>query len=381
MAWAIVNFLGKSGYVKHGSIRFMGRELVGVHGEALRRLRGDQIAMVYQDPMQALNPSMRVGDQLKEVVTVHNSVTDREADRRCIEMLERVYMPDAADVMRRYPHQISGGQQQRVVIGMALLNSPALLIMDEPTTALDVTVEAAVLDLIGELRRDIDTAILYITHNLGVVARVCDRVAVMYSGEVVELAAVNRLFAEPEHPYTQGLMRCVPKIGVGKDSSVLYPIPGRVPPPEARPEGCTFGPRCEYAVARCAEERPGLRQVGTGTRVRCHFAEDIDPAQWQPTIDFDGTDHATRRDAENGDSILRVDHLQKYYSVRGNSFKDVIGLGEKKMVKALEDVSILVGTWKHARRCRRVWLRQEHTGAHDYWTRRKQRGACHVPRF
>jgi peptide/nickel transport system ATP-binding protein len=193
MAWAIVNFLGANGYVKRGSILFQGQELVGKSGEALRQLRGDQIAMVYQDPMQALNPSLTLGDQLKEVLTVHRGMEEDEAADRCIAMLERVYMPDAANVMKRYPHQISGGQQQRVVIAMALLNNPALLIMDEPTTALDVTVEAAVLDLIAELRRDFDTAIMFISHNLGVVARVCHRVGVMYAGEMVERAMVEDL--------------------------------------------------------------------------------------------------------------------------------------------------------------------------------------------
>ena len=175
--------------------------------------------------MQALNPSMRLGDQMKEVLTVHRGMDEDEAEKRCIEMLERVYMPDAANVMKRYPHQISGGQQQRVVIAMALLNNPALLIMDEPTTALDVTVEAAVLDLIAELRRDFDTAIMYITHNLGVVARVCTKVGVMYAGEMVERATVEEIFTRPQHPYTQGLIRCVPKLGADKASSVLYPIP------------------------------------------------------------------------------------------------------------------------------------------------------------
>jgi len=244
VAWAIVNFLGANGYVKRGSIKFQGQDLVGKKGEELRRLRGDQIAMVYQDPMQALNPSMRLGDQMKEVLTVHRGIGDREAHRRCIEMLERVYMPDAANVMRRYPHQISGGQQQRVVIAMALLNNPALLIMDEPTTALDVTVEAAVLDLIADLRREFDTAIMYITHNLGVVARVSTRVGVMYAGEMVERATVEEIYKNPQHPYTQGLIRCVPKLGADKSSSVLYPIRGRVSPPNQRPTGCIYGPRC-----------------------------------------------------------------------------------------------------------------------------------------
>ena len=224
LAWAIVNFLGANGYVKRGSIKFQGQELVGKEGEELRKLRGDQIAMVYQDPMQALNPSMRLGDQMKEVLTVHRGMGDREAEKQCVEMLERVYMPDAANVMKRYPHQISGGQQQRVVIGMALLNNPALLIMDEPTTALDVTVEAAVLDLISDLRRDFDTAIMYITHNLGVVARVCTRVGVMYAGEMVERATVENLFAQPQHPYTQGLIRCVPKLGADKAAASCTPF-------------------------------------------------------------------------------------------------------------------------------------------------------------
>ena len=168
-------------------------------------------------------------------------------------MLERVYMPDAANVMRRYPHQISGGQQQRVVIAMALLNDPALLIMDEPTTALDVTVEAAVLDLIADLQRDFDTAIMYISHNLGVVARVADRVAVMYAGEMVERASVGDIFLQPLHPYTQGLMRCVPRLGQDKSSSYLYPIPGRVPSPKALPPGCIFEPRCAFARPECRQ--------------------------------------------------------------------------------------------------------------------------------
>jgi peptide/nickel transport system ATP-binding protein len=293
VAWAIVNFLGANGYVKRGSIKFLGQELVGRDGEELRRLRGDQIAMVFQDPMQALNPSLRIGSQMREVLTVHRGMDDREAGRRCVEMLERVYMPDPEDVMKRYPHQISGGQQQRVVIAMALLNNPALLIMDEPTTALDVTVEAAVLDLIADLRREFDTAIMYITHNLGVVARVCNRVGVMYAGEMVERAKVGEIFARPQHPYTQGLIRCVPKLGVDKASSVLYPIPGRVPPPDARPRGCVFGPRCDYAEQRCREERPQLRTLNNGIAVRCHLAEEIDPSEWTPSDEImlpSGTD-------------------------------------------------------------------------------------------
>ena len=341
MAWAIVNFLGANGYVKRGSIKFQGQELVGKSGEELRQLRGDQIAMVFQDPMQALNPSMTLGDQMKEVLTVHRGISDQEAGKRCVEMLERVYMPDAANVMKRYPHQISGGQQQRVVIAMALLNNPALLIMDEPTTALDVTVEAAVLDLIAELRRDFDTAIMYITHNLGVVARVCTRVGVMYAGEMVERAEIQQLFEAPQHPYTQGLIRCVPKLGADKSGSVLYPIRGRVPAPNNRPTGCMYGPRCDYAQDRCVNERPQLRIMANGTAVRCHFAEEIDPSQWIPTEDVKPALDPDQQLATD-ETLLEVQNLQKYYEVQGTSIRDVLGIGEPRYVKAVENASFNV---------------------------------------
>ncbi len=350
VAWSIVNFLGANGYVKRGRILFQGQELVGKDPEELRRLRGDQIAMVYQDPMQALNPSMRLGDQMAEVLTVHRGISRDEADKRCVQMLERVYMPDPKDVMGRYPHQISGGQQQRVVIAMALLNNPALLIMDEPTTALDVTVEAAVLDLIDELRQEFDTAILFISHNLGVVARVCNRVGVMYAGEMVERAPVTEIFANPRHPYTQGLIRCVPKLGADKSSSVLYPIRGRVPAPDKRPSGCGFNPRCDYTEDRCRTERPKLRSLEQGMltdfhSVRCHFAEEIDPGAWTPPEGMEipllnGGERAA--EIAKGETILRLDELAKYYPVSGSSVKDMLGLGEKRQVKAVNGVSFEV---------------------------------------
>ncbi len=338
-AWAIINFLGANGSVKRGSVKFQGQELVDKGAEELRRLRGDQIAMVYQDPMQSLNPSMRLGDQMREVLTVHRGLSETDATRRCIEMLDRVYMPDPASVLKRYPHQISGGQQQRVVIAMALLNNPALLIMDEPTTALDVTVEAAVLDLISELRRDFDTAILFISHNLGVVARICNRVGVMYAGELVERANVHDLFADPQHPYTQGLLRCLPRLGTDKAGSTLYPIRGRVPPPSNRPSGCIFAPRCDYVRDLCRAERPELRPQPNGTFVRCHFAEEIDPALWIPPADIrilQPTEHPNNNAAE---SILEVTDLKKYYPIQGSSLRDVVGLGETRFVKALESAT------------------------------------------
>ncbi|MCB0210215.1 MAG: ABC transporter ATP-binding protein [Anaerolineae bacterium] len=340
VTWAILNFLGANGYVKRGGIKFLGQELVGRSGEELRRLRGDQIAMVYQDPMQALNPSMRLGDQMKEVLTVHRGLDDKEAEKRCISMLERVYMPDAANVMHRFPHQISGGQQQRVVIAMALLNNPALLIMDEPTTALDVTVEAAVLDLIAELRRDFDTGILFISHNLGVVARVCNKVGVMYAGEMVEVATTEDIYKNPQHPYTQGLIRCVPKLGSDKASSMLYPIRGRVPPPNNRPPGCVYGPRCDYFRDRCREERPELRKLSNGVEVRCHFAEEIDPSKWRPSDDI--LPPSIKQNGDKEEYIIEVKDLKKYYEVQGSSLKDVFGMGEPRYVKAVENASFNV---------------------------------------
>jgi len=341
VAWAILKFLGDNGYIKCGSIKFQGQELVGKSDEELRRLRSDQISMVYQDPMQALNPSMRIGDQMKEVLTVHRGLSSSAAEKRCMEMLERVAMPDPANVMLRYPHQISGGQQQRVVIGMALLNNPALLIMDEPTTALDVTVEAAVLDLIADLRRDFDTAIMYITHNLGVIARVASRIGVMYAGQMVERATVEDIFKSPQHPYTQGLIRCVPKLGTDKTGSILYPIRGRVPPPDNRPAGCIFSPRCDYVRPLCREQRPALRVIpGTNNETRCHFSEEIDASQWQPSEEIELPTLSGRKVEEQ--PILQLDNLKKYYPVKGNSLRDVLGLGEKRYVKAVESASFVV---------------------------------------
>jgi peptide/nickel transport system ATP-binding protein len=341
VAFGIVDFLGANGKIVGGSIKFQERELVGRSQAELRKLRGDQIAMVYQDPMQALNPSVTIGDQLAEVLTTHRGISKKEAWGKCIDMLDRVYMPDATNVMDRYPHQISGGQQQRVVIAMALLNNPALLIMDEPTTALDVTVEAVVLDLIEDLKRDFDTAIVYITHDLGVVARVCDYVGVMYAGEMVESAPVAEVYASPSHPYTQGLMRCVPKLGTTKESSRLYPIRGRVPAPKDRPKNaCIFAPRCDYATERCRSERPLLDEIRPGHQARCFYAKEIDAKAWRPPEGL--VPELAPAIQKNGEPILNVEGLRTYYQQESKSVLSLIGLGEKLHVKAVDDVSVSV---------------------------------------
>jgi peptide/nickel transport system ATP-binding protein len=279
-------------------------------------------------------------------LTVHQGIGLEAARQKCVEMLRRVYMPDPEKVLERFSHQISGGQQQRVVIAMALLNNPALLIMDEPTTALDVTVEAAVLDLIADLRRDFDTAILFISHNLGVVARVCDRVGVMYAGELVELASVKEIFANPRHPYTQGLMRAVPRLGTDKQSSTLVSIPGRVPAPNNLPPGCVFEPRCQYAVDACRAERPSLRELsteGNGHQAQTHLsrcirAEEIDATVWRAS-DIETKIAASSTTVEKKETILQVRDLKTHYKGSGAGVLGAFGFGKRDTVKAVDGVS------------------------------------------
>jgi len=342
VAFGVVNFLDRNGRIDNGSILFQGQELRGRSSEELRRLRGDQISMVYQDPLAALNPSLRIGEQLREVLTVHRGLRKGKASKRSIQMLKQVYMPDPEVMMGRYPHQLSGGQQQRVVIAISLLNNPALLIMDEPTTALDVTVQASVLDLIAELRREFDTGLLYISHNLGVIAYVSDKVGVMYTGEIVERASVKDVFLKPMHPYTQALMRCVPKLGESKESSCLPPIKGRVPSPANLPSGCIFEPRCDHARESCRQKHPNLREPVPGHLIRCHYAEEIAEEEWQPPEGLipEMIERSMREDT--GKPILRVEHVKTYYEQKSRSLASLVGLGKKRYVKAVDDVSLEV---------------------------------------
>ncbi len=342
IAFGIVNHLGPNGKITEGHIRFQGTELVGKTGRELKKLRGDRIAMVFQDPMQALNPSVRLGEQLAEVLTCHREMSAAEAWKRSIAMLKRVNMPDPEDIMRRYTHQISGGQQQRVVIAMAMLNNPALLIMDEPTTALDVTVEAAVLDLIEELKRDFNAANIFITHNLGVVARVSDQLCVMYAGQLVEKGPVVDIFKRPSHPYTRGLMAAVPKLGDSKLDSMLYPIRGRVPAPKDRPRtACVFAPRCDYATDQCREARPGMVQLSPEHAARCFYAEQIDKQPRTSRKRAQAISRPVEAAAETSrDELLKFDHLKLYYTQESDSVVSLFGLGEKKYVKAVDDVSL-----------------------------------------
>jgi peptide/nickel transport system ATP-binding protein len=341
VAYAMVNFLGPNGFIKHGEVQFKGESLRGRSETELRALRGGDISMVYQEPMSALNPSMRIRDQLAESLITHRSFTKNDAYAQSLEALKNVYMPDPDGVMTRFPHQLSGGQQQRVVIAMAMLNNPSLLIMDEPTTALDVTVEAAVLDLIAELQRKHNTAALYISHNLGVVARVSDKVAVMYAGEIVELAPSRQIFKNPMHPYTQGLMRCLPDVDAPKGTRTLYPIPGRVPSPANLPQGCIFAPRCEQAKGECTVDHPALIEMEPGHQVRClRRAKDWDEVKRLWSI---GEEKPT--DVPNhpvGESVLDVEEAKVYYPVPFQTVGGLFGLEKRRYIRASDDVSFTI---------------------------------------
>ncbi len=344
IAYGIVNHLGPNGKIVGGHIRFQDTELVNRSQAELSAIRGNSIAMVFQDPMQALNPSMRLGEQLTEVLTCHRDISEKKAWERCVRMLKRVNMPDPEDVMKRYTHQISGGQQQRVVIAMAMLNNPALLIMDEPTTALDVTVEAAVLDLIETLKSDFNAANIFITHNLGVVARVSDFLCVMYAGQLVEKGTVVEIFKRPCHPYTRGLISAVPKLGESKLDSVLYPIRGRVPAPANRPHNaCIFAPRCDYATGECIEARPPLVQISPDHAARCLYALEIEarPKTTRRKSKLFQVKKEVTPKKKRG-TVLDSEHLKVWYPSAADSIVGLFGLGEKKHVKAVDDVSLRV---------------------------------------
>ncbi len=305
VALAIMRYLGATGRIVGGQVLFEGRDLLAVQGEALRRIRGAAIAMIYQEPMASLNPGLTVGEQLIEVPLIHAGVGRREAGARARVMLERVRLADGERIMRSYPHQISGGQQQRIVIAMALLANPRLLLLDEPTTALDVTVEAGIVDLIRTLAAETGTAMLYISHNLGLVRETCDRVTVMYAGQVVETGPIAAIFSARRHPYTQGLFAAIPSLAADKRLRPLAGIPGQPPPPRARPTGCVFGPRCGWFTAGRCDAGP-VALEGREHATRCLRADEID---WEAPP----RDARERPAAAVGEVVLAVSDLSKRY--------------------------------------------------------------------
>jgi peptide/nickel transport system ATP-binding protein/oligopeptide transport system ATP-binding protein len=257
------------GKIVGGEIHFKGRNLLNLSEDEIRSIRGKEISMIFQEPMTCLNPVFRIGDQMAEIVMLHQGLQRARAIENAVRMLERVHIPDALHVVRQFPHQLSGGMRQRVMIAMELSCHPSLLIADEPTTALDVTIQAQILRLIKEMKKELHTSILLITHDLGIVAEMCDRVAVMYAGSIVEEASVEEIFEHPQHPYSQGLWGAIPH--VDEEKKTLAVIPGMVPDLSSPPPGCKFHPRCRFRFDPCDKLPPPFFQVSPGHFVSCYL--------------------------------------------------------------------------------------------------------------
>ena len=333
VALGVMQDLGVNGRVVGGQIKFKGQDLSMMSAEELRDIRGNEIAMIYQEPMASLNPAMKIGKQLIEVPIIHEGVSEQEALRRAEEVLIDVKLPDPDRILKSYPHQLSGGQQQRIVIAMALMSKPSLLILDEPTTALDVTVEAAVVDLVKDLGKKYGTSMLFISHNLGLILETCDRICVMYSGEAVETGSISDVFDKMQHPYTQALFRSIPLPGADKNSRPLIAIPGNFPLPHERPAGCNFGPRCNYfKEGSCNSQSVPMNKIEGFERhySRCLRINEID---WDAPI----SSSSQQDKVPPGEVVLKIDNLKKYYEVAANALFG--SSGTYKTVKANETLS------------------------------------------
>jgi peptide/nickel transport system ATP-binding protein len=337
LALAIMRYLSPNALVSAGRIEFAGRDLLALPKGELRALWGRQLAFVPQNPATALNPSMRIGAQLVEALRFYGGAAQAEA--AALDLLAQVRIADPRRVAAQYPHQLSGGMQQRVMIALALSGRPRLLVLDEPTTALDVTTEAAILDLLRETARASGTAMLYVTHNLGVVATLCDRVAVLYAGELAEDAAIRPLFRQPLHPYTRGLLDSVPRLGQRRDTNPLRSIPGQIPPLGELPQACVYAPRCPLAIEICRQQRPPLDAPAAGRAVRCHRWPEIEagvvsaslPAALIPPTG-----------AVEGGELLRIEALQVSYP-QPRSLAQLLRGAPRRAVQAVRGVDLAAG--------------------------------------
>jgi len=328
-AFAAMRYLPRNGKITSGSILFEGKNIVDINDDEVAKLRRSAISMVYQNPATALNPTIRIGKQIAEVFEL-NGVSSSDAMMMAEQALTRVQIADPARVLRRYAHQLSGGMAQRVVIAMALASNPRLLVMDEPTTGLDATVEAEVLDLVRELRRDTGTAVLFISHNLGVIRNMCDRVGVLYAGALVEQGATSELFANPSHPYTVGLLRCIPRGGLHKSTDRLDTIPGTPPALGTNFDGCVFAARCSLAEDKCRTQLPEMVTINGSHVARC-FHSDKAGSMPRSIEQIEYAPQSTGHTAQVGDTLLNISHLSKVFNQDGNK------------VRVINDVSLTLG--------------------------------------
>ncbi|MFU8794169.1 MAG: dipeptide ABC transporter ATP-binding protein [Dethiobacteria bacterium] len=334
LARALVRYLPANGILSSGSVHLGDTDLLALTKAEMRKVWGARVTMVHQDPNAAINPAIPIGEQIAEVARIHLHMNKNDAKDKAMEMLNKVRMPDPESVARRYAHQLSGGMLQRVLIAIAMTTNPELLIMDEPTTALDVTTEAVILDLIGELMFEYNTAILYITHNLGVVARVCNRVGVLYAGEIMEEGCISRVFKNKLHPYTRGLLGCVPRVDANKKDISLKAIPGYIPRPDQLPHGCIFAPRCELVEPACEEKRPSLIEIESGHLTACRRHEELKKIG---DVVAD-TRESHEEEAEYGELVLDARNIKKYFPVSAG-LSSIFG-GKGSEVKAVDDMSV-----------------------------------------
>jgi peptide/nickel transport system ATP-binding protein len=336
LAMGAINYLSDNGRVTSGFSRLRDVELTGLRRLQMRRIWGSRIGMVYQNPSTALNPSLRIGEQLCEVARRHLRLSRAHARDKAREMLARVAMPDPISIMQRYPHQLSGGMLQRCVIAMALINRPELLVLDEPTTALDVTTQAVVLDLVSQLAREFNSAVLYITHDLAVVSKLCDRVGVMYAGQFCEQAPVRGLYRAPLHPYTLGLLGCVPRFDPKSGKRLLASIPGTIPRLNALPRGCLFAPRCAFVRDECRMAPPPLREVRLGHFSACYRWDEL------PTLaDYERNAPAVPLHQEERPEVLHVVKVRKVFPFVEGLFGNALWR-RSRSIRAVDNITLWV---------------------------------------
>ena len=334
---SVLNLVESPGRITEGEIRYRGRDLLALSEEEWRDVRGSDISMIFQDPMTALNPTYTVGTQLIDTIREHLDLGKAGARERAIKLLDEVGIPDAAARIDDYPHQFSGGMRQRVLVAMAVSCDPSLVIADEPTTALDVTIQAQILDLLGDLQEEYDMAIQLITHNMGVIAEMCDRLAVMYAGEIVEIGEIDAVFESTHHPYTVGLKKAIPRIDDPRES--LETIPGTMPDLIETPSGCSFRDRCDHATEECAEVDPPLEAV-SGRQEHRSACIRMDEIDFRQELELAAGESRTQPDSA-GETVLEVDGLRKFFEPESASWFDRL-LGSTAMVHAVDDVSLQI---------------------------------------